>query len=223
LNSNSKRMDVVKAEETRIILLTVLDYYLEYHVGSMVFDNWDPAADHYLAEKERVEEHYQALRLDLLQQQLGSLIYRLIRRRDLQFVSYIKQQTGYDIDLADYGPEYDDAIALTPIRKYAGSLSEAPSNGSITDQASPLGIHRRVMTSTYDDGKHAHTEVSITLAGGSGSIYNVQGSNLPISAYWKDNNTITIETHQSYTPMIQHRTISSFDDLVKIEYVFLAE
>ena len=216
-------MDVVKAKETRIILLAVLDYYLEYQVGSMVFDNWDPAADHYLAEKEKADEHYQALRLDLLQKQLGSLIYRLVRRRDLQFVSYIKKRTGYDIDLADYGSKDDDTITLKPISRYEGKLSGAPANGLITEQGSPLGMHRRVMTSTYDDGKHAHTEVSITLAGGSGSIYCAQGANLPISAYWKDNNTIAIETHKSYTPMIQHSTISSFEDVVKIEYTFLPD
>jgi hypothetical protein len=75
------------------------------------------------------------------------------------------------------------------------------------------------MTTTSYDSRNAHTDVSIVLQGGSGSIYCVQGANLPIKAFWKNNNTIVIETSKEYTPMIQYHIVRSFEDVVKIEYV----
>lgn len=35
-------------EKYRIILFTIFDYNLEHYTRSMVFDEWDPSADHYL-------------------------------------------------------------------------------------------------------------------------------------------------------------------------------
>jgi hypothetical protein len=65
----------------------------------MVFDQRDPAADFYLQEKQETEKDYKELRLEMLQKRLGKLLSRLRNRTDLNFEYYIKEQTGYDIDI----------------------------------------------------------------------------------------------------------------------------
>jgi len=75
------------------------------------------------------------------------------------------------------------------------------------------------MTRSNGIGKDATTEVSVYLGGGSGCIYNSRGAGLQIEAYWKDNSTITIKTKKEYSAEIKHEQVSSFDDVVKIEYL----
>lgn len=65
----------------------------------MVFDQWDPAADFYLQEKQETEKDYQEFRLEMLQQRLGKFLTRLRDRTDLNFGSYIRAQTGYEMDI----------------------------------------------------------------------------------------------------------------------------
>jgi hypothetical protein len=89
----------IELEKNRILLLGTLDYHLEYYIGSMVFDQWDPAAEFYLQEKQKTENDYQESRLEMLQVRLHKLTSRLRDRTDLNFEGYIKKQTGYTIDI----------------------------------------------------------------------------------------------------------------------------
>lgn len=84
---------------------------------------------------------------------------------------------------------------------------------------SPGNIKRQIATNTHGIGENAHTEVSITLKGGSGCIYSVKGENLLIRAYWQNSNTVVIETQKEYVADIRHNQVSSFEDVVKIEYI----
>jgi hypothetical protein len=76
------------------------------------------------------------------------------------------------------------------------------------------------MTQTNGINEYALTEVSIVLKGGSGCIYCAKGSSLPIKAYWKVNSTVVIETKEEYTTHTKYSTVSSYEDIVKIEYIF---
>jgi hypothetical protein len=89
----------IELEKNRTLLLGTLDYHLEYYIGSMVFDQWDPAAEFYLQEKQKTEEDCKELRLEMLQMRLHKLLCRLRNRADVNFGPYIKKQTGYDIDI----------------------------------------------------------------------------------------------------------------------------
>ncbi|MFP5082130.1 hypothetical protein [Pedobacter sp. JCM 36344] len=46
-----------------------------------------------------------------------------------------------------------------------------------------------------------------------------EGAGLQIEAYWKDNSTIIVKKKKEYSAEIKHEQVSSFDDVVKIEYL----
>lgn len=291
----------LELEKTRTLLLASLDYCGKRVIGSMVFDQWDPAEYHYSQEKKRSEEDYRDFKLDALQHRLSKLVRGLQDRIDLNFESFIKEETGYDIDIFSELREDVAGIVLrgkienrrefrsvdsliqvyrskslekesidkliklideftkcnpsdrqtreaeSPEVKYTiAQIKVAPTDseftaiahednttlklsesefaefqrtkGVISESCSPDN-KRGILIQTNGVGKSAFTGVAIWLKGGSGSIYYVKGSNLPIKAFWKNNSTVVIETKKSYEIEIKHNTVSSFDDVVRIEYI----
>jgi hypothetical protein len=85
------------------LVLATLNYMLEYYTRSIVFEGLDVAKDYYEQQKLQVENYFLAGRLDKLQQQLHRLMEGLRSRVDLEFTGYIKEKTGYDIDLLKTG------------------------------------------------------------------------------------------------------------------------
>jgi sRNA-binding regulator protein Hfq len=52
------------------------------------------------------------------------------------------------------------------------------------------------------------------------SVYTVNGVDLDIHVYWKDNYTVIIETRADYVAISQHgERYQCLDDVVKVEYV----
>ena len=66
-----------------------------------MLDNEDQIKDHYERQKPQIDKYYKQRRLDRLQQKLASFINTLGRSIDLNFSTYIKKKTGYDIDIFD--------------------------------------------------------------------------------------------------------------------------
>jgi len=85
----------------RTILLATLNYLEQHFGGSFVCDQYDPATEYYQQQKIQTEKYFKQRRLDRLQQRLASLTEGLQSRADLNFASYIKEKTGYDIDIFD--------------------------------------------------------------------------------------------------------------------------
>jgi len=83
----------------RTILLATLDYLQERLGGSIVFDEYAPATEYYQQQKIQTEKYFKQRRLDRLQSRLASLTKGLQNKADLNFASYIKEKTGYDIDV----------------------------------------------------------------------------------------------------------------------------
>ena len=81
------------------ILLATINYLLSKHGGSIVYDQKDIIADYYEEQKLQIEKYYKERRLNRLQQKLVSLTKGLQNRIDLNFANYIKENTGYDIDI----------------------------------------------------------------------------------------------------------------------------
>lgn len=284
------------------LLLATLSYHLEHYTGSMVFDEWDPAAEHYLQEQQRTEKEFQEQQVDKLKARLRNHLTRPRQHIDLNFAQFIKNETGFDIDIFEdlrnevaiivsnekikSGEEFfkvqhllkvyestaeapaliaqlkaliDDFTAANSLNQATAGLEhsvtkqvvvqvQAPPpnvgnattlsieetteiltpeafaemnrrNGLLSEVRSPDG-NRLVRVQTNGLGKNALTDVSISLRGGSGSIYCAKGARLPIKAYWGDNQTVVIETHQEYTYITKHHQVRSFDDVVKIEYLY---
>lgn len=83
----------------KAILLATLNYLEERFGGSIVFDQYDPTIEYYRQQKIQTEKYFKQRRLDTLQQQLTNLTKGLQSRADLNFASYIKEKTGYEIDI----------------------------------------------------------------------------------------------------------------------------
>lgn len=107
MTSEEKQSELQKH---RAILLATMDYLLERLGGSFVYDQYDPATEYYQQQKIQTEKYYKQRRLDRLQQRLASLTKGLQNRADLNFADYIKEKTGYDIDIFDGLRKRIDAI-----------------------------------------------------------------------------------------------------------------
>jgi hypothetical protein len=99
-------------QKHRTILLTTLDYLEKYSGGNIVFDGYDPATEYYRQQKIQTEKYFGQRRLDKLQQQLVRLIKGLQGRVDLDFAAYIKEKTGFDIDIFEELRKTVDAIVV---------------------------------------------------------------------------------------------------------------
>ena len=102
----------------RTVMLATLDYLIESFGGSFVYDQLDPVTEYYQQQKIQTERYYKQRRLDRLQQRLAGLTKTLQSRADLGFANYIKERTGYDIDIfEDLRMRVDAIIAQKEIRK----------------------------------------------------------------------------------------------------------
>lgn len=75
----------------------------------------------------------------------------------------------------------------------------------------------------HQNGEQAITSVGLSFRTASGGVYAVDGIQPDLNAYWKDNQTVIIETHKGYKVLTQHRLMQSFDDVVKVVYIENAE
>lgn len=73
----------------------------------------------------------------------------------------------------------------------------------------------RVIQLAY--GKSATTYVNIDFPKTQGSAYYTKGIH-DIEAYWKDNTTIVICTTPDHEPMLTHKKVESFENIIHIEY-----
>ncbi|GAA4330640.1 hypothetical protein [Flaviaesturariibacter amylovorans] len=83
---------------------------------------------------------------------------------------------------------------------------------------SPDGT-QQLQVAQWSDGNQATTYVALqTAKGASGAIYNCTGLFNDINAFWKDSNTVVIETREAYPSNAQHRQVQSHDTVINIEY-----
>lgn len=89
----------------------------------------------------------------------------------------------------------------------------------LQEEIAPNGVFK---LSVQFSGKeeYALTYIVISLPGGSGCIYGARGYKLPIKAYWKDDHTVMIETKKEYEETSAYKQVSSYGEVVKIEYKF---
>lgn len=78
---------------------------------------------------------------------------------------------------------------------------------------------RRLRIAQWSDGKNASTYVAIEFPTASGAVFGLNGIYPDVTAWWKDNSTIVIETKNEYTANTQHKQVRSFDDVIAIEYI----
>jgi hypothetical protein len=266
----------------RDLVLATLNYQLELHAGSIVTDGWDAAREYFDQQKLQTEAYFRGRRLDKLQQQLQRLTDGLRSRVDLQYTSYIKEKTGYDIDLFEGLQGHIDRILVqgniqtdaeaefvrvqllinkqtmaepqqetalkTLFHDYFKRKQQSEKKATFSEvtkreendgvevvtvriSTGPKPVHleeqeaispdgkRWLRVTQWSDGKHASTYVVIIFPTTSGTVYAANGIRPDVKAYWKDNHTIVIETKKEYEAGVKYKEVSSFDDVIAIEYI----
>ena len=107
LSSEQKQAEL---QRLRDILLATIGYKLAAQRGSIVFDQVDRIEEHWEQERLQVENDYAEGQLDNLQQKLTQYTEGIQNRADLNFEGYIKEKTGYDIDIFEDLRNRVDAI-----------------------------------------------------------------------------------------------------------------
>jgi hypothetical protein len=153
MQPEQKQLELVRH---RSILLATLDYLEKLFGGSFVCDQYDPLAEYYQQQKIQTEKYFRQLKLDRLQQQLVKLTRDLQNRVDLNFAGYIKENTGYDIDIfEDLRKRVDAIIEHTGIR----SENELNDIGTMMHYYEVMADGEKVerfdtLLTNYSEGKH---------------------------------------------------------------------
>jgi len=93
------------------------------------------------------------------------------------------------------------------------------SSNTLSTQKSPDG-KRTLSLIERCNSNSCGTQVVINFGVTGSGVYAVQGKNLGLKTYWKDNNTIVIETKKAYLDDHQKwRQVQSFGNVIKVEYV----
>lgn len=268
----------------RAIILAALEYKYVKERDLLILDHMDYALKHYEQEKKKIEKYYQQGKLNKLQQSLTELTTILKFQVDINFSAYVKEKTGYDIDLFEglferveaiiarnkicneeegqeisimlsyrYQTSVDQQIdenLLNLLNTYANTLKKSKSNYSeiigeieidgvmetveririgskpdfreVEEIIAPDGKRTLRLTRFSSDGQ-ASTGVDIQFdtANGSiaGTVYNLEGLHDNVKVFWKDNETIIIETKSTHVANIKRTQIRSFADEIRIEYL----
>lgn len=93
------RKNQSELERYRDILLATFDYHLKKKAGRVKFDQLDPDAYFFQFIKQQTEKQYQQGRLKSLQKSFHEMTAMSRITGDMDFGKYIKEKTGYDIDI----------------------------------------------------------------------------------------------------------------------------
>jgi hypothetical protein len=128
----------LELQRYRAILLATTDYLISKHGGSIVFDGEDSIRDYYEQQKPQIEKYYEQRRLNKLQQKLLSLSKGLQNKPDINFTTYIKEKTGYDIDIYEDLRKRVDAVV---------EQEEIRNEKELNDVFTMLGFYQQTSTS----------------------------------------------------------------------------
>jgi hypothetical protein len=103
--------------------------------------DFENVAEYYRQQKKQIEKHFEMRRLYLLQQRLNKLIEFPRQRSDLTFSNYIKEKTGYKIDIFE-----SLQIRVEEIIKE----NQIKNKGQLNDIAIILNVYKQ---QSFDQGK----------------------------------------------------------------------
>lgn len=179
----------------------------------------DPFDEHTTRLKRKTEQHCQGGRLEALQRLLSDLIETSLAFEGRNFSAYIKEKTGYDINIFENIEEHIPANTRRSKGKVA--IIENGFFKQVAEVYSPNGKRKISITELGPDINRASTQVSLVIEGAGGiSLYGVNGTNLDIHALWKDNYTIVIDTRKTY--INTYRTSAQYqqgDDILEVEII----
>jgi len=205
-------------DQHRAIFLATIDFFFQNGAGRVIVDGDDIVGKHYKKKQFKAETHYRNGNLELLQRVMRKTggLSKLVQYNE--YLTFIKERTGYDA-----------AIVKQILAERPGKTKKVIINGSDS-------THKKLAEVVAPDNKRkiaihefsrlhqpAMTSVDIHFGRSGAGVYLVEGVDLGIDVYWKDNNTIIIGTRKEYVAISKHaEQYQSLDDVVKVEYVFVA-
>ena len=204
-------------EQHRVIILATIDYFLENTAGRVIVDKDDTVGKYYEKLKGKAEKHYRDGNLKLLQRVMREIggLPRLMQ--DDSYITFIEERTGYDAEILKPivpGNSPDNKSKRVIINE--GDIIHK----GLTEKYSPDNKRKFTVWEIARPDRPVVTHVDIHFGKSGASVYMVEGANLDINVYWKDNNTIIIETRNDYDAISKHgEQYQSLDDVVRVEYV----
>jgi hypothetical protein len=91
----------LELEKYMAITLAAIDYNSQRQIGSLVCDGHDPMIGIYAWQRTQIRSFFAQRRLDHLQRKFHSYTGPMSSRGDLRFNDYVKEKTGYTIDILE--------------------------------------------------------------------------------------------------------------------------
>lgn len=198
------------------IFLATIDYLLENAASQVIVDNYDAVGKYYEKLQLKAGKHYRNGNLELLQQVMREISGESRLFQEDSYLSFMKDRTGYDAEvLKQILP-----AALPDNRKSVIINAGGVTHKKLAEIFSPDNKRKITVHETSRPSAPAMTNVDIQFARSGASVYMVEGTNLDLNVFWKDNNTVVIETRSTYVAKSKHgEQYQSLDDVVKVEYV----
>ncbi|HEY8897022.1 MAG TPA: hypothetical protein VIM79_19500 [Niastella sp.] len=203
-------------DQHRAIFLATIDFLLQNASRRVIVDNDDALARYYENMQLKGEKHYRAGNLKLLQRVMRELNVMPELAKDDNYITFMKERTGYDEETIKQTipaalPDKIKTVFVNPTDVTHKILAE---------KYSPDNKRKIIVRETNILNHSVTTYIDIQFERSGTSVYIVEGDNLDINSYWKDNNTIIIETRKEYVAKSKHgEQYQSFDDVVKVQYV----
>lgn len=199
------------------LFLATLDYLLEQSAARVIVDQHDATGEHYEMLKQRAEKHYRNGKGKLLQRVIREIAGHSSLFKEDSFLTYMKDRTGYDAEIIK------QTLPAAPTRKRNEVVIINDPNVSLkwlAELFSPDNKRKITVRETSQPSAPVMTIVDLKFERSGASLYMVEGANLDINVYWKDNNTVVIETKNEYVALSKHgEQYQCLDDVVKVEYV----
>lgn len=85
--------------------------------------------------------------------------------------------------------------------------------------SSPDDKRTLTLTESGTDENNCSTQILIDFKGGGAGVYAAKGINLSIKTFWKDNQTIVVETKKTYLVLQKWEQVQDYQDIIKVEYI----
>lgn len=194
------------------INLVAIDYLFQKTVGHFKWDDFDPAIRRCEKLKLKTEKLYLAKNLKGLEKLLRDITKERQQMGDLTFGSYIKEKTGYEIDVFEN--------LNNPVKRRNTSKNDNYFSRQLYETYSPDRKHRLVVSESTSNLDNAVTQVSLNSEKGGATLYIANGINLEIRVHWRDNNSIVIETKEIYEVVSRKiKSLQIFDHVFKIDLI----
>jgi hypothetical protein len=194
------------------INLVAIDYLFQKTVGHFKWDDFDPAIPRCEKLKLKTEKLYLSKNLKGLERLLGDITKERQQIGDLTFESYIKEKTGYEIDV------FEDLN--NPANRRNTSDNDNYYRRQLYETYSPDLKHRLIVSESGISVDSAMTGVFLHSEKGGASVYTANGINLDINVHWRDNNCIVIKTKEIYEVVSRKiKRLQIFDNVFKIDLI----